>query len=240
MPGPALPDLLYIVGTHSSSHHEELRYSLRSVCQHLPHRKLVVVGHAPPWLTGAVHVPCSDRHHMPVRNTLRKLQVAVESGELGERFVLMNDDFYLLRPWDADAPALADGLLRHRVQDRGFATADHEQLLVHTLKLLEGEGFAEPLNHDVHRPLTMEVSKVQAMLARFGRADLRTVYAWRSTYAALHRIPTDLAPNTKQRRVFVPPGPDVDVLSVDEVIAADAGFMAWCRSRWGEMCRYEH
>lgn len=234
------PDILCLVGSVSPWHHEELRYSLRSLCQYLPHRKMVVVGHAPGWLTGAEHIWCEDRHHMPVRNTLRKLQLAVESGLLASSgFVLWNDDFYLLRRWHADAPALADGTLRQRVAQRGFATPDHEQLLAHTLKMLEAAGFPDALNHDVHRPLTMHPGKVLEMLDRFGRASVRNVYAWRSAYAALHGIPSELAPNTKQRGHFLPPGEDADLFSASDAVVRQAEFQAWCGVRWPVASPYE-
>jgi hypothetical protein len=234
-----LPDLLCLVGSVSPWQHEELRYSLRSACQHLPHRKLVVVGHAPPWLTGAETLWCADRWHMPVRNTLKKLELAVESGMLGDRFVLWNDDFYLLAPWDPDAPALAAGTLRQRIAAGGPCTPDHEQLLRETLRMLDAAELPEPLNHDVHRPLVMETAKVLAMLDRFGRASVRTVYAWRSAYAALHGIASGLAPNTKQRHRFHAPAPGTDVLSVDEAILSDPDFRQWCALRWMTACRYE-
>lgn len=230
-------DLLYIVGPFSGWADNELRYSLRSVARHLPHERLVIVGHLPAWVRGAVHVPAWDIHEHPVANTLHKLQVAVESGVLGEHFLLMNDDFLLLRDMDADDPAVVCGTLQQRITQGPIGADPYYDLLNAAMRRLRKAGIEEPLNYDVHAPLPMHCTGVRAMLKRWGRSG--ALYAWRSVYGNMNMVPAQLGVDRKQRHVFRVPEDDEGVMSPGEAVAQLPAFQAWCAARWPVACAYE-
>ena len=86
-------DLVYIC---RSGDNEELRYSIRSMVANVPHDNLWVVGGKPSWYIGK-HIPVkqSDDKYDNARNNLKAI---VESSEISDRFILVNDDFYVTKP----------------------------------------------------------------------------------------------------------------------------------------------
>lgn len=232
-------DLFYPLGPGSKWEDNELRYSLRSVQRYMPHTNVVIAGYLPPWITGVGHVPAGDRWSSGVRNTLHKLELAVNSGLLSERFTVLNDDFLLLRDFDADAPTTVWGTMQQRVTDGPRGADPYYDVLVSGMKLLRAQGIEEPLNYETHVPLVMECTKVRTMLQRFGSASTRTVYPWRSVYGNLFHVPAVLGTDVKQRREFHLPPATQGLLSMDDDVAMDASFQQWCALRWMTPSRYE-
>jgi hypothetical protein len=89
----------------------ELRYSLRSL-SNLPHGRVLIVGHKPAWVTGVEHISGNRRHSIEA-NAVDNLRLAC-SGLDADRFVVMNDDFYIMSPLDS-VPALHEGHLDERI-----------------------------------------------------------------------------------------------------------------------------
>lgn len=230
------PDLLYFLGRGSTWQDNELRFSLRSAAQFLPHRRVFIVGQCPAWLRGVIHIPASDRYEVKVRNTLAKLALAVEHPKLQEDFVLMNDDFFLLRPVPLPVAAYTLGTMAHQLS-RGVPGAPEYRILFEQgLAMLRRAGIAEPLNFESHHPLPMRKSLVRDMLQRFGGAG--SAYPFRSVYGNWADLDAVYLPrDVKQRHAFeLPSG---DHLSVDDSCAKDALFRAWCSNRWPEPSPYE-
>lgn len=89
-----LPDLLYVV--RPGDDNEELRYSLRSVSENLPHRKIYVAGYVPRWLHAVERIeltPLADKF----ANQRQSLTAAVNHPGLSDTFLLMNDDMFAVR-----------------------------------------------------------------------------------------------------------------------------------------------
>lgn len=230
-------DVVYPLAMGSRWHDNELRYSLRSVCKHLPHARVIVLGMHPPWLTGVGYLPVSDRFTMPVRNTLAKLEALVNSDLVGPRFVWMNDDIFLLHAYDPDAPMVVTGTLAHHISAGAPGDKAYTDVLESGLSLRHSLGIAEPLNYDTHHPLVMETAKVKQMLARFGGEG--SLYPWRTVYGNMHRVPAQVAPDVKQRRNFRMPRYGDAVLSIDDGVAEEPCFQQWCTVRWPEASPYE-
>lgn len=230
------PDLLYFLGRGSTWQDNELRYSLRSAVQHCPHRCVVIVGQCPPWLTGVVHIPARDPYEIKVRNTLAKLALAVEHPDLQEDFVLMNDDFFFLRPVPDPIPSYCLGTMAHQVS-RGVPGAPEYRILFEQgLAMLRRAGIEDPLNFETHHPLPMRKRLVREMLQHYGGTG--AAYPFRSVYGNHAQIDAlVISRDVKQRAPFeLPTG---DHLSVDDRCADDALFRAWCARRWPEPSPYE-
>jgi hypothetical protein len=50
-----LPDVVYVV--RPGNRNEELRYSLRSIAAHLPHRRVWLAGFCPSWVRNISFIP---------------------------------------------------------------------------------------------------------------------------------------------------------------------------------------
>lgn len=80
----------------------EIEYSIKSVRQNFPGARCWVVGDDPGF--GVNHIPCEqvEKHERgyPVEiDVVRKFRKIIES-EIGDEFILMYDDIYLLQPMD--------------------------------------------------------------------------------------------------------------------------------------------
>lgn len=94
----------------------ELRYSLRSVAQNLPHRGIWVIGKDIEWLSSDVGVIWAQDAGKPFENVNRKLMAAVETPLVSDPFIFMMDDVFAMSK-QTKVPYFAIGQsLRERLQ----------------------------------------------------------------------------------------------------------------------------
>ena len=227
--------LVYILGTGSTWHDNELRYSLRSACRYYPHTKLLLVGHCPAWLRGAAHLAVQDVYPSAVENVIHKLSAAVHSGALDEDVTLMNDDFLFLQPVQGPMPTYTRGRLADRVAAMDPNNSYHA-LHERCLKLLRAWGIAEPLDYGTHTPMRMRRSLMLEVLQRFGGTG--SAYPFRTCYGNMHRIPGTHTQDVKLHRRWEYPG-DRALLSTDDAVVHEPAFQAWVARRFPEPCKYE-
>src|SRR4051812_33004749 len=78
---------------------EELRYSLRSIAKNLPHAEVWVTGYPPPWVRNVRSIDVErPKGWTKYTSSTDNLRAAVEHPELPDDCLLMNDDFFVLRP----------------------------------------------------------------------------------------------------------------------------------------------
>jgi hypothetical protein len=75
----------------------ELRYSLRSLIN-LEHDNVFIIWDKPDWATNIVHIPMKDDLWSKFENVRRKYRRMCLDTRISEDFVMMNDDFYILKP----------------------------------------------------------------------------------------------------------------------------------------------
>ena len=164
----AAVDLVYVVARNGSN--DELRYSLRSVAANLPHRHVVVAGYQPRWLTGVAHVPVaqdSDKWTNQARNVRAAL------AEVDDRFVLFNDDFFVVEP-AGEVPVMHGGSLAKTIKGLKRRSHPYALRMIDTLEFLGGDA----LSFDrIHTPLPMRRDEARRMFADIdGRYLFRSVY----------------------------------------------------------------
>lgn len=165
-------DFVYIC---RSGENEELRYSIRSVLASFPDAKIWVVGGKPDWYIGN-HVQVTqfeDEHKQ--ENARWNMRYIAWTDAISERFVLMNDDFFIMKKIDFidnyTNGYLVD-LIREKV--RNGASMGYVNLLNKTLNELVKNGFENPLNFELHLPMIMERSKLAEVIDEYT--------LWRSGY----------------------------------------------------------
>lgn len=226
-------DIIYPVGGRSPWNREELRYSIRSACQHLSVDRVIVSGDAPAWFTGT-RVPGKD-DGPKVRNVLRKIRAALEVS--GPRVVLLCDDVYLLRPPDLRwgykglLSRAVDRMRRTRPAADGFLRSS-----IATLELLREMGIPEPLDFSTHRPWAMDrdqaIQTVDLCLSLGKDVDFQAVH-WATHGGEVFRAPQAKA------RIWRGTPPAGDVYSSGEGCERHPGYRAWCDTRWPDACRWE-
>lgn len=91
-------DLVYVYKRQGDG--RELRYSLRSACQNLDFDRVHIVGDCPSFVRRVNRIPytpqpAENRYDNSFGKTLR----AARSKDVSEDFILMNDDFFILKPF---------------------------------------------------------------------------------------------------------------------------------------------
>jgi hypothetical protein len=103
------------------------------------------------------------------------------SEEIPEDFVLMNDDFFIMKKIDR-VENYYGGLLSVRCFEysQKHARSTYTKRLFQTLKTLKRIGFLSPLDYELHVPMSVQKSKLAKAL-EYG-------VLWRSVYGNLYNI----------------------------------------------------
>lgn len=94
-----MKDLVYIYKAPRSGNEIEMRYSLRSAEKNLRYGRVFVIGDLPTFARGLIHVP----HEGPTskfENGVARILAAAHDERISEDFILMNDDFFIMQPFD--------------------------------------------------------------------------------------------------------------------------------------------
>lgn len=88
-------DIVYMVRDGETN--EELRYSLRSL-KNIPHGNVIFAGHMPSWVRNVTHIRRQQVYHSKYINTTRNLMKVCRDPRVSDDFILMNDDFFIMKP----------------------------------------------------------------------------------------------------------------------------------------------
>ena len=156
---------------------EELRYSLRSIEKNMPKGRVWLVGKRPIWYTGdLIYVEDTGKKFDNIRNCIK---IASEHPEISDDFVLMNDDFFVLKTI-ASVSNFHGGLLSDKIKrykESNMAPL-YIRLLELTHKQLVMSGIKDPIDYDIHVPMVMNKHKLKESLsvAYFPRSSYGNVY----------------------------------------------------------------
>lgn len=163
----------------------ELRYSLRTIYKNTNVNSVWVVGGKPDWYKGNhIPVPQTGGKYENAQNNLRAI---MRSSRIKDKFILMNDDFYIINPIDS-IPVYHGGSLEEKAQNfKNFKfSSKHAQMLEQTVDLLKRNGVPHPLDYSLHVPMTIHKSLFEFSLSMGG--------AIRSVYGNMNRIGGTLLP----------------------------------------------
>lgn len=152
-------DYVYIC---RSGENEELRYSIRSVAKHATYDNIWVIGSKPDWYIGNyIEVDDIGNKFDNITNCYRVLP---SIGALSDDFVLMNDDFFILKPL-GKMPIFYDGTLSDKI-DKHISVSGMSQyarVLIKAKKELIKQGIKDPLCYDIHVPMVFNKSMLSYM-----------------------------------------------------------------------------
>lgn len=158
---------------------EELRYSIRSVVANMPPGNIWVVGGKPKWYIGN-HIPVKQDSSKS-KNAVNNLKAIANSKEIPENFILMNDDFFVVKPVKTIS-YYHGGLLEDKIDlyiDLQ-PTSSYTRSLQETHRRLLKLGIQDPLDYELHVPMPMSKTNL--------RIVLRTSSLWRSTYGNMFDV----------------------------------------------------
>jgi len=171
-------DFVYICRDEEN---EELRYSIRSVLFSFPEAKVWVVGGKPKWYSGDyIFVKQNDNKYA---NAINNLKALCNTSEISEKFILMNDDFFIIKKIEA-VEQFYNGLLSSKIEKfiKITGSSMYIRKLITTNNRLNKLGFINPLDYELHIPMPMH---------KAGLLDVITKYPeclWRSMYGNLFNV----------------------------------------------------
>lgn len=223
--------MVYVV--RPGDDNQSLRYSLRSLAAHVPHGRVWVAGHAPPWLRNVGHIPAAQTGDKHVNSTAN-LRAACKHPDVSDRFLLWNDDFYALRPI-LEVPVYHRGTMTVVYQKtRHMSTGQWLPGLLATRRLLARLGHPDPLCYELHVPLP--VDKTGMLNALDVGAGVRALHK-RTVYGVLTGIGGTSLPDPKVTHAR-PIQPSGDWLSTGpRALVGGAG--RFLRGLFPTPCRYE-
>ena len=234
------PDLLYILGTGSRWQDNEIRYSLRSAEKNLEHGKVFVVGENPGWLQNIRHIGCDDPYGIKkLKNSIYKLATAVRDPKLSGDFILMNDDFFILKPVDQIEPMckgfLADTMAKHPTK-RGY----YFDAMMSAFKKLLAYGIEKPKDFSLHQPFLFNRNRVRKTMDIFGGAGHG--YLFRTMYGNLWHEDAEQANDRKLTGWSVKTQTSASrltFLSTDPQVVLDPAFQRWLKGKFPTPSIYE-
>jgi hypothetical protein len=154
---------------------EELKYSIRSVVESFPDSNIWVVGGKPDWYVGN-YIKVEQRESK-YKNAVENLKTISASDQISESFVLMNDDFYIIKKINK-IENFHGGYLLNKINlyQKLNGNSQYTRKLSGTYKKLKALGFENPLDYELHVPMIMEKTKLKTVL------ELIDQFLWRSIY----------------------------------------------------------
>jgi hypothetical protein len=180
-------DFVYIC---RAGDNEELRYSIRSVVNSFPEARIWVVGGKPDWYTGHYIEVCQTGSKYA--NAINNLNAACSSEDISNTFVLMNDDFFILKNV-ISIKNFYSGSLQDKI-DKYINISGHTayiRKLISTNNKLSSSGVSNPLDYELHLPMIMEKNKLHFILDKY------PTYLWRSVYGNLYKVGGDIVEDVK-------------------------------------------
>jgi hypothetical protein len=143
---------------------EELRYSMRSAIQNIQHENVWVIGGKPDWYTGPF-IPVFQRNGQKYQNAKMNLNHLISSPQINNNFILMNDDFFVLKP--VEVGHYYSGTLAERIERnaRLSPNASYLEKIKVTKAMLEKQGISDPLDYSLHIPMKMDKAGLSKSLS---------------------------------------------------------------------------
>lgn len=159
-------DIVYLV--KESKTNPELIYSLRSLVN-LPHDKVFIVGGLPDGVdrNKVIHISVLQGNNK-YQNTINNLQLICKNESLSDDFILMNDDFFIIKPIQSTEElnlcrGTVDSVLKIYIQRYKDDSAPYLVGMNQTKIFLQDMGISNPLCYELHTPMVFNKEKVLKM-----------------------------------------------------------------------------
>jgi hypothetical protein len=202
-----------------SGDNEELRYSIRSVVKNTENPIIWVVGGKPSWYTG--NYIKSDQSGDKYKNVIGSLKAIVNHQDIPDDFILMNDDFYIIKPIDK-IQTYHGGKFENKVElfSKNAKSSYYTSILKNTMRELKNAGIHQPLDYAIHVPIELNKDKLFTVIR--SRVSIRTMYGNLFSIGGtevddvkFHRVATRKWANN----------PDLDTIDFEYLSTSDDSFL---------------
>lgn len=151
-------DVVYIC--KQAEVNEELRYSLRSIAENLPHAQVFIAGYMPRWVRGVHHINVRQNQGTKYKNAEANWAAACNDTRVSDDFIYFNDDFFVMKPI-TKIPVLHRGDLEKVIKYyEGINSQDYLIGMKLTRDILRQLGREKGLkSYALHIPMVMNKTK---------------------------------------------------------------------------------
>lgn len=188
-----MTDVIIPLKWHSHNNFVELRYALRSLEKYMSNVGYVFIIGAtlPKWANKElILIKKNDASHYAAINIKDKVMLACRMQSLSDNIIMMNDDHFLLRPFDADhLPYLYHNSLLYKFLDN--QKNYYGQQILNTIEALKPDHTT--LHYDVHFPIRFN-KKVFLELDKFNWSVEQGLLV-KSMYCNVNRVKGIFSPD---------------------------------------------
>jgi len=233
-------DVVYILGTGSRCSNTEIRYSLRSLQKNFKgYRRVFIVGEFPAWLNTAriTHIPERDISTNKLVNAIYKIRKACQDTRITSKFILMNDDFFFLKPV-RDIKAFQKGTLFAMKNSHETKGGYYYRAICSTYEMLKNLDIKRPMDYELHYPIMFDKKE---FLKITNMVDWQnTGYIFRSMYGNLAEIPGMYRADSKAFDLDdLKEMKNRDFLSTDNKVATARDFLRFIDRKFKSKCLFE-
>jgi hypothetical protein len=165
-------DIVYVLGSGSQWHNNEIRFSLRAIAKNLTgYGRIWIIGEDPGCLKEVTHIYYPDELGVSNAdgNIIRKVLRACSEPDLSDDFLFINDDHLINKPIEISAiPAFHKGDMT-KYPDNYWQTSFWRNRLERTRDELIRQNL--PCNHyDCHTPILFNKDRFPEIMSRFDYA----------------------------------------------------------------------
>ena len=214
----------------------ELRYSLRSIEQNLPHGNVWFFGGQPEGLIPDKAFPMHQKGILKWERARDSLIAACKNKDVSAKFWLFNDDFFVLKPVTSDEP-LFGGMLHDHILHIEHRHGDKRTGYTRALRFCEEmlqDAELTTFDYALHLPMLVDKKKMLETIEAFPTCPMfRTLYG---NYAGIGGTQHDDV-KIVDVCVHIPRGADYVSTGDSSFLYGQVGIDI--RNRFPEVCRYE-
>lgn len=225
-------DIVYILKEDIDS--EELRYSLRSVQENFPHRKVWFFCGCPDDIEPDEYVRFTQTGHNRWQRSTSTFRAINDTDGVSDDFWLFNDDFYILKKV-IELPYMMRGLLEEHVSNiRSKRTVSgYASSLDLARDSLERRGLTT-YDYALHVPMLINKRKAVEVLDEFPECPM-----FRSLYGNYWNVGGVKVPDVKVYDTESIPEPGQTLLSTSDGSFQDGKVGEWLKKRFPKPCKWE-
>ena len=226
-------DIVYILKNDISS--DEIRYSLRSVCENFPFKRIIFIGGCPEGIKPDVYIPHEQTGSTKWQRARSSLLKILKDENISDKFFLFNDDFYVLKKQKENFINFANGTIENRIREierKTKKTSSYSEMLRALQRNLLSQK-KDTVNFALHLPMLIDRKEALKILTENGKEPM-----FRSFYANFADIPYIRHKDVKIYDLDSLPIFD-DYLSTSDESFKNGAVGVWIRDRFPEPCKYE-
>lgn len=190
-------DLVYIV--KEDDNNPDLVMSLRSIDKFCSFRKIWIIGYKPSWVQNVEYIPTVQEGNK-WENSCINWQTACECKDISDDFILMNDDFFALKPivdWKKSLNLALGTVDEEAEKFRNTKFSKWQGGFIYASELLDELGCNTRYNYEIHTPIIINKENYLNFL------KLKPIEDFMETHRVLHKrsIYKNLFPDQDEPRI---------------------------------------